>query len=114
MITAIHGGLSMGKQFRFERRWSILTLIIVSTQLLAACTPAAQAPAPTTAPATTASAQKPASAQPAASSDSAGWQAEWDRTLAAARQEKLVVVTQPSSLEKEVIADFQKAFPDIP
>jgi iron(III) transport system substrate-binding protein len=104
----------MGKQSRSNRRWPVVTLAIVTIQLLVACAPTARAPAPTPAPAVTAPAQKPAAAQPAVAPAAEGWQAEWDRTVAAAKQEKLVVVTQPSSLEKEVIADFQKAFPDIP
>jgi ABC-type Fe3+ transport system substrate-binding protein len=95
-------------------------LFVVAIQVLGACAPAAQPAAPaatalpaTAAPAKPAAPQQPAS-QPTAAPAANAWQAEWDRTVAAAKQEKLVVVTQPSSLEKEVIADFQKAFPDIP
>jgi iron(III) transport system substrate-binding protein len=89
---------------------------LIVTQALAACAPPAQpaVPAPTSAPLATQAPAKPAAAQPAAAPAAESWQAEWDRTVEAAKKEKLVIVTQPSSLEKEVIADFQKAFPDIP
>jgi hypothetical protein len=106
----------MWRQIRSGHRWSIGTFVIVALQLLA-CAPAAQ---PSTAPSTAAPsaaatvAQQPAANPGAPGSAKESWQAEWDRTVEAAKQEKLIIVTQPSSLEKDVIGEFQKAFPDIP
>lgn len=94
-----------------QHRLTVIAFVVATLQVLAACAPAAPAPS---APAP---AQPPASApatgagQPAPAKEA--WQAEWDKVVAAAKQEKLVIATQPTGLEKDVIADFQKAFPDI-
>jgi iron(III) transport system substrate-binding protein len=55
----------------------------------------------------------PPPAQPAAGKEA--WQAEWDQTLAAARQEGRVVVSGPPGADqRQAIADgFQAAYPDI-
>jgi iron(III) transport system substrate-binding protein len=61
----------------------------------------------------------PAAGAPATSGDAAGarpaWQAEWDRVLAAAKQEKTVVVYGPPGdlIRRGLIDGFRKAYPDI-
>lgn len=86
--------------------------------------PAAK-PAPTAAPAKAEA--KPAGAKPAASpavkteakpaakiAPPADWQAQWDRTVAAAKQEKALVLHGPNvAILREALMEFQKAYPDI-
>jgi ABC-type Fe3+ transport system substrate-binding protein len=57
----------------------------------------------------------PVGAQPAAAPVLATWQVEWDRTLAAARQEGKVVVWGPIGdvIRKNMTEAWRKAFPDI-
>src|SRR5688572_12532759 len=101
----------------------------MSVLLLAACSaPAANptAPAPTAQTAarpTTAAPPTAAESKPAAAAKTDGkpvvaekpaWQAEWDRTVEAAKREKLVIATMPGSNDQKLMAAFQKAFPDIP
>jgi iron(III) transport system substrate-binding protein len=92
---------------------------------LAACGPAtaakpaapASAPAaPAAAPATPASSAATAPAAPAAASAPApaAWQAEWDRVVAAARQEgRVVVFGPPGDLYRTALTAFEKAYPGI-
>jgi iron(III) transport system substrate-binding protein len=49
-----------------------------------------------------------------AAAEKPAWQAEWDRTLEAAKREKLIIATMPGSNDQKLMAAFQKAFPDIP
>jgi iron(III) transport system substrate-binding protein len=77
--------------------------------LVAACAPTA-APGATTAP------PKPAAASAAApaAAEAPGWQAEWDRLVAAARQEgKVVLFGPPGAANREAMLSFQKAYPEI-
>jgi iron(III) transport system substrate-binding protein len=93
---------------------------------LAACSPAPSPapPSPTQAPAPAAKA--PTSARAAAAKaetkgDSAsaatsrdGWQGEWDKTLAAAKQEgKLTLITHPGTDYRRLVELFQEKYPDI-
>ena len=84
-----------------------------------ACAPA-QAPAGSSAPARApaASSAPPStggSGGPAAGAAQPAWQAEWDRTLAAARQEGSVVVDGPpgDAIRRGMLDGFQKAYPGI-
>lgn len=101
-------------------RLGIVGIVVVMLQVIVGCAPAASpspaAPAQPAAPppAAPAASSGQAPAAPAAARAKESWLVEWDRAVEAAKKEKLVIVTQPSSLEKEVVADFQKAFPDIP
>jgi iron(III) transport system substrate-binding protein len=78
--------------------------------VLAACAPSA-GPAPAAAPRAseaTAAQSAPASAAPA------NGPSEWDRLLAAARQEgKVVVVGPPGEVYRNALVDFQTHFPEI-
>src|SRR5262245_53383818 len=83
--------------------------------LLTACGPAAS-PAPASAPAAPPAAQPAAPAAPAAapaSTASAGdWRAEWDKTVAAARQEGKIAIAGPAiPAAREAVLTFQKAYP---
>jgi iron(III) transport system substrate-binding protein len=86
--------------------WSLLALL-GTLAVLGACAPAAQNPAaaPAAAPAA------PAASAPAAPA----WQAEWDRMLAAARQEGVVnVAGPPGDLNRDAYARaFEAAYPGI-
>jgi ABC-type Fe3+ transport system substrate-binding protein len=87
--------------------------LFLAVLLIGACAPgpsaggsAASAPA----------AQSGSPSQPAAAGGSVpAWQAEWDRTVAAARQEGKVVVYGPSGdlIRRNMTEAFRKAFPDI-
>jgi iron(III) transport system substrate-binding protein len=83
---------------------------------LAACAPAPTAPAggasgSTAGAAASAPAAKPAEGTAAAPAD---WQAQWERTLAAARQEgSLNLVIQTGDLYRNWALEFQKKYPDI-
>ncbi|MFN0072396.1 MAG: ABC transporter substrate-binding protein [Chloroflexota bacterium] len=87
-------------------------LAVALTAVLVACSPSTPAPGQAPAAPTPAQSQSQASAR-TASAPADSWQAEWDRVVAAAKAEKLVLVTQPSSLEKQVVAAFQKSYPEI-
>lgn len=104
-------------------RLPVLGLLALGALLVGACAPTATAPAATAAPAkpaagaaTTAPAAAKAQASPAAGAPAAkdGWQAEWDKTVAAAKNEKLVMMTHPGTDYQKLVASFQKAYPDIP
>lgn len=88
--------------------------------LVAACSPAApsapepKAPAPVAQPTAQPAVQPAAKAEPAAVQPAAAWQAEWDKTVAAAKQEgRLVLVTHPGTDYKRLVEHFQAAYPDI-
>src|SRR5688572_16721060 len=78
---------------------------------LGACAPAAapaKPPAQPTAPA------KPAVAAATAAPARAAWEQEWERVLAAARQEGVVVVAgPPGDLYRQALVAFEKTYPDI-
>jgi iron(III) transport system substrate-binding protein len=76
--------------------------VCLATALLVACSPSAPTAAPTTAPA------KPASTQAAPTS------ADWAQVVAAAKKEKLVIVTMPGANDAKLMALFSKAYPEIP
>ncbi|MFN0070596.1 MAG: substrate-binding domain-containing protein [Chloroflexota bacterium] len=111
-----------------QRGLKALLASMAVSLIVTACAPAAtpsapsgKAEAPKTeapavkseAPAAKAEAAKPAApAQPAASTG-AGWEAEWQRVVEAAKKEKVVVVTHPGSDYQNLIASFKKEFPDI-
>jgi iron(III) transport system substrate-binding protein len=98
------------------------TVVLSVALLLAACGPtAAPAPAsggaPAAAPAKPAAAPaQPAAAPPAASGGAAQdtSAAEWDRTLAAAKQEgKVHVAGAPGAGYREAMRDFEARYPDV-
>lgn len=92
-------------------RWSFLgCAVAVGLGLIFACAPAAPAP-----PTGKSSSPMPAAAAKSAASPAAeGWQAEWDKTVAAARQEgRLVMMTHPGTDYQGLVAAFQAAYPDI-
>jgi iron(III) transport system substrate-binding protein len=77
--------------------------------LLAACAPAGS-PGPAAAPTSRTTAAAPASS-PAVGS---AWQGEWERTVAAARREGLVVVAgAPGQLYRQAMSRFEQAYPDV-
>jgi iron(III) transport system substrate-binding protein len=86
------------------RRELLAGLAAVSASALAGCgpgTPAAPAPPAGAAPA----------ASGGASSGATGWQAEWDRTLAAARQEgKLSILIPPGETYRSIYEAFEQKF----
>ena len=55
----------------------------------------------------------PQSTQASASTEKAAWQVEWEKTVEAAKKEKLVVVTHPGDDYIEFINAFKKAYPGI-
>jgi iron(III) transport system substrate-binding protein len=80
-------------------------LALATCLLLAGCGPSGAVPNSAPSP----------SGPTAAGSTVEPWQAEWDRTVAAARQEgKVVVIGVPGDLlRKSMVEGFRKAFPDI-
>jgi ABC-type Fe3+ transport system substrate-binding protein len=100
----------------------IATLAFIAT----ACSSAAPAASPTaakpaaantSAPAPAAAGKPTVAAQPATSGAAAApaaANAEWDKIVAAAKNEKVVVVTHPGAPYQNLIASFKKAYPDIP
>ena len=86
----------------------IVGVSAVLTLLLAACAPAAPAPAPTSAPAPTAAAGP--TAAPAA-----GTSADWDQIVAAAKKEGSVSVIGPqgSTSQDSLTVGFNRVYPDI-
>src|SRR5438105_8789834 len=93
------------------------TALSMAMMVYVACAPAG-APAPT-APSAAQAGSPPAAA--AATGSAApnvggqdGWQAEWERTLAAAKQEGRVVVTgPPGDSARQALTAFQEAYPEI-
>src|SRR5688500_11815814 len=102
-------------------RLSIEAIALATAVLALACGPAAAPPTSAPAKPAPAAAAPPstggsggsAAAQPAAAQPA--WQAEWDRTLAAARQEGSVVVNGPAgdTIRRAMVDGFQKAYPGI-
>ncbi len=87
-----------------RRRFLTVSSAASAALAAAACAPQA-APAPAAAPAQPAA---PAPQQPAA------WQQEWDKLVAAAKQEgKLVILTRPGSGYRKALDEFEKTFPGI-
>src|SRR5438128_421687 len=87
-----------------------------------ACAPAGASPS--RAPAPSAPAAAPAASAPAASAPASAaapvaagqdaWRAEWERTLAAAKQEGRVVVTgPPGESSRQALTAFQQTYPEI-
>jgi iron(III) transport system substrate-binding protein len=108
------------------RPWPIaVSWAPVLAMLLAACAPANPPAAPTSAPAQAAKpvegakpaeVAKPAeAAKPAAaaSGSSADWQADFARTVEAAKKEKLVIVSMPGENDKKIMEMFKEAYPGI-
>jgi len=111
------------------------SLAIVALLSLAACAPsAAPVPTPTSPPPAATAAPKPAEATPPAAKPaqtappaakpaetaaakpaaSADWKAEWDKTVAAAKQEgKVVIAGGAGELYRKAASAFQKAYPEI-
>jgi iron(III) transport system substrate-binding protein len=102
----------------------VVSSFLVTAILLSACAPApaaaptaapvkptAAAPAPPTA---APQAAAPAAAAPAAPQADPGKPPGWDQIVADAKREKLIVVTTLGDNDKEVLARFSKAYPDIP
>jgi iron(III) transport system substrate-binding protein len=80
----------------------------------AAPTSSAVAAKPASAASSASPSAKPASAGAAAASPAGDWQKQWDDVVAAAKQEKKVVVSGPASpLWRTALTDFQKDDPDI-
>src|SRR5687768_962690 len=98
-------------------RPSIQAIALATAVLALACGPAAAPPASAPAKPAPAAAAPPStggSGGPAPATDaSPAWQAEWDRTLAAARQEGSVVVNGPAgdTIRRAMVDGFQKAYP---
>lgn len=111
----------------------VLGVLAIVGLLAAACTPAA-APTPTAVPAkptvapakptatvsaakpaeTAVPSAKPASGQAAKPDATANWKSEWDKTVAAAKQEgKVVVAGGPGEMYRKASMPFQTAYPDI-
>jgi iron(III) transport system substrate-binding protein len=84
--------------------------------LLTACAPAAS-PAPASAPAAPPAPASAPAAPPAASPNAPGagdWRAQWDRTVAAAKQEGKIAIAGPAiPAAREALLAFQKAYPQI-
>ncbi len=99
----------------------IQATIALSVVAVVACSPAPSAPseskssptqAPAAAKAPTSTPAAKTEAAPAAAKD--GWQAEWDKTLAAAKQEgKMTLITHPGTDYKRLVELFQEKYPDI-
>jgi iron(III) transport system substrate-binding protein len=71
-------------------------------------------PGGTPAPGATEGPVGPASTAAQTGTDGAGWQAEWERTLAAARQEGVLTVSiLPGSLFRDWLAQFERKYPGI-
>jgi len=87
---------------RMRRNFAGLGLLAITAMLLGACGSGSN-PTKSAAPA-------PAAASPSAS----GGQADFDAAVAAAKKEKLVVVTHPGPPYEAFINAFKKAYPDIP
>jgi iron(III) transport system substrate-binding protein len=88
--------------------WPVGTLVLVAL-LLVAC-----APGGTSAPAGGTAGSAPGASAGGASTAAPGWQAEWDRLVAAARQEgSVTVVIQTGDLYRNWALEFEKAFPGI-
>jgi iron(III) transport system substrate-binding protein len=97
----------------------------VALAVCVACTPAGAPASRAPAPAAPAAAQAGSPPVPSAEATAAGsaapassgqeaWQAEWERTLAAARQEGRVVVSgPPGESARQALTAFQAAYPDI-
>src|SRR6187401_1420634 len=108
------------------KRGSRLGSLCIALVILAACAapsasptapvgsgqPAAATAAPAQGESKPAAAPKGESGVPAAQTPS--WQAEWERTIEAAKREKLIIATMPGANDQRLMAAFQKAFPDIP
>jgi iron(III) transport system substrate-binding protein len=87
--------------------------------VVSACAPAPAAAPPTAAPAQPAKPAEPSkpaeaarAAAPAAST-SADWQAEFAKTVEAAKKEKLVIVSMPGENDKKIMEMFKEAYPGI-
>jgi iron(III) transport system substrate-binding protein len=112
------GGASLSRR-RFLRGMALVAGLASSTSVLAACsgtsTPVAPAgPTAAAAPAATAARAAGPTSAPAPAAPSAGQSAEWDRWVAAAKQEaKVVVNTQPGAVNRTAIAEFEKAYPGV-
>ena len=93
--------------------------LILCLLLLGACAPAPARPPggePPSRPAAPASAPAPPSSAPTApATGQLEWQAVWDQTLAAARQEGKVVIYGPPGerIRRNLTEGFQKAFPGV-
>jgi iron(III) transport system substrate-binding protein len=89
------------------------SLAAILAVAMASCAPASS---PAAAPASPA-APAPAAAAPAsqaAPTTDAAWQAEWNRTVAAAKQEgKLALMGSGGTLIRDALMEFQKAYPEI-
>jgi ABC-type glycerol-3-phosphate transport system substrate-binding protein len=81
----------------------VVLSVLVASVLLGACGPAAAPPA----------SGAPAQGAAGGAARPAG-QSEWDRTLAAARNERLALNTFSGTKWEALAARFEKAYPDIP
>jgi iron(III) transport system substrate-binding protein len=94
---------------RKTSKWTVLVGLALVWG--SACAPGA---APATAPVQSGAARQPPEPTGAAAADTS-WPAEWDRTLAAARQEGKVIVKAPQGdTFRGMLMAFQGAYPDIP
>jgi iron(III) transport system substrate-binding protein len=94
------------------KTWSLAVAAVV----LGACAPGPAAPAGGAARAPEGAAGSAPAAQPAGGTAGApaDWQAQWERTLAAARQEgSLILVIQTGDLYRNWALEFTKKYPDI-
>src|SRR5437868_2456475 len=91
-------------------RCSFLRVAVLGTTsaALAACAPAASAPASAPVPST------PATAPTTASVAKAPWEEEWERVLASAGQEGVVLLAgPPGDLYREALVAFERSYPSI-
>jgi ABC-type Fe3+ transport system substrate-binding protein len=99
-----------------RRRFLRMVAIGSGGTLLAACAPSSSVAAPTATAAAAASAAASAAAvkRPVATAK-ATWQADWDKVLAAAKQEGSVVVAGPpgDQYRTALVTSFEKAYPGI-
>jgi len=102
-----------------SRSYLCFGLLVICALILAACAPSAppsQAPPPTAPAVEAAKAADPyaSSAAPAQRPAKPAWQIEWDKTVEAAKKESLIITSPAGDNDKNLVAAFKKAYPDIP
>jgi iron(III) transport system substrate-binding protein len=97
-----------------RRGVGLLYPLLAAAMLVAACAPAAGTPASGTNAPSAAQTERPASAAGATTTTPAAWETEWERTLAAAREEGVIALSQqPGGNFREWISHFERKYPGI-